>query len=146
MVAQQGSPEGKAAVYRAFHRSAWACGIIIAIALVSFQKAISGYLNLPGSDLIAIIAVGSGSLHPAGRKAVTSRARIAFWRTGQNGNMVLEGIVRLGGSMAMILLGFGVRGVIVANSAAIAISCLAIMPRLAARASNPLGPPTWSGR
>ena len=38
----------------------------------------------------------------------------------------------------MILAGFGVRGVIVANSAAIAIAYLTIPPRLAARVPNPL--------
>jgi len=137
VVAQQSSLEGKAAVYRAFHRSAWACGIIVAVGLLFFQQAISDYLNLPGSDLIAIIAIGAGFYIPLGCKRGYIQGTYGF--RGLATNMVLEGAVRLGGSMAMILLGRGVRGVIEANAAAIAISYVAIMPRLAGRASNPLG-------
>src|SRR5262249_51166211 len=48
------------------------------------------------------------------------------------------GAVRLGGSVALVFLGLGVRGVIEANSAAIAISYLAILPRLTGNAPNPL--------
>lgn len=136
VVAQQRSPEGKAAVYRAFHRSTWICGIAVALVLILFQKAISGYLNLPGSDLIAIIAIGAGFYIPLGCKRGYIQGTYGFRALAMN--MVLEGAVRLGGSVAMILAGLGVRGVIEANSAAIAISYLAIVPRLAGRAANPL--------
>ena len=136
VVAQQGSPEGKAAVYRVFHRASWICGILIAIALSFFQKGISDYLNLPGSDLIAIIAIGAGFYIPLGSRRGYIQGTYGF--RGLAMNMVLEGAVRLGGSVAMILAGQGVRGVIEANSAAIAISYLAIVPRLSGRAPNPL--------
>lgn len=136
VVAQQNSPEGKAAVYRAFHRTTWICGILVALALLFFQKTISDYLNLPGSDLIAIIAIGAGFYIPLGCRRGYIQGTYGF--RGLATNMVLEGAVRLGGSMAMILAGFGVRGVIEANSAAIAISYLAILPRLAGRTPNPL--------
>jgi O-antigen/teichoic acid export membrane protein len=136
VVAQQRSPEGKAAVYRAFHRTTWGCGIAVALVLILFQKTVSGYLNLPGSDLIAIIAIGAGFYIPLGCKRGYVQGTYGF--RGLAMNMVLEGAVRLGGSVAMILAGLGVRGVIEANSAAIAISYLAIVPRLAGRAANPL--------
>ena len=51
---------------------------------------------------------------------------------------MLEGIVRLGGSFLLILSGFGVRGVIAANAAAIVAAYFAIAPRLARRVANPL--------
>jgi O-antigen/teichoic acid export membrane protein len=136
VVAQRSSPEGKAAVYRSFHRSAWACGIIVAVALGFFQKPVSNYLNLPGSDLIAIIAIGAGFYIPLGCRRGYIQGTYGFRRLATN--MVLEGAVRLGGSVLMILAGAGVRGVIEANSAAIAISYLGIVPRLAGRAPNPL--------
>jgi O-antigen/teichoic acid export membrane protein len=136
VVAQQNSAEGKAAVYRAFHRTTWACGIFVALALLFFQRSISGYLNLPGSDLIAIIAIGAGFYIPLGCRRGYIQGTYGF--RGLAANMVLEGAVRLGGSLVMILAGFGVRGVIEANSAAIAISYLAIMPRLAGQTPNPL--------
>ena len=136
VVAQQSSPEGKSAVYRAFHRTAWGCGVLIALLLFAFQQAISDYLNLPGSDLIAIIAIGAGFYIPLGCRRGYIQGTYGF--RGLATNMVLEGAVRLGGSMAMVFSGLGVRGVIEANSAAIAISYLVILPRLAGCAPNPL--------
>src|SRR6202040_1429029 len=58
VVAQQGSFEGKSAVYRGFHKSAWRCGILVAMLLLVFEKAIAGYLNLPTPTLIVLLAVG----------------------------------------------------------------------------------------
>jgi O-antigen/teichoic acid export membrane protein len=136
VVAQQSSQESKSAVYRAFHQSAWACGFLVAVTLVFFQKSVSDYLNLPGSDLIAIIAIGAAFYIPLGTRRGYIQGTYGF--RGLATNMVLEGAVRLGGSLAMILAGFGVRGVIEANSAAIAISYLVIVPRLTGRVPNPL--------
>jgi len=136
VVAQQDSPEGKAAVYRGFHRVAWGCGILVGIALLAFQGGIANYLNLPGSDLVAILAVGSAFYVPLGCRRGFIQGTYGF--RGLATNLVLEGAVRLGGSLLMILAGFGVRGVIVANSAAIAIAYITIPPKLAARVPNPL--------
>ena len=136
VVAQQGTPEGKAAVYRAFHRTTWACGALVGILLFFFRGSVTSYLNLPGSDLIAIIAIGAAFYIPLGCRRGYIQGTYGF--RGLATNMVLEGAVRLGGSMVMILMGTGVRGVIEANSAAIAVSYLAIWPRLAGRSANPL--------
>src|SRR5664279_4803638 len=57
VVAQQGTLEGKAAAYRGFHRSAWGCGILVALLLFMFQRPIADYLNLPGSTLVALLAL-----------------------------------------------------------------------------------------
>jgi O-antigen/teichoic acid export membrane protein len=136
VVAQQDSPEGKAAVYRGFHRVSWGCGILVGIALLAFQGGIANYLNLPGPDLVAIMAVGSAFYVPLGCRRGFIQGTYGF--RGLATNLVLEGAIRLGGSLLMILAGFGVRGVIVANSAAIAIAYFTIQPRLAARVPNPL--------
>ena len=136
VVAQQNSRERQAAVYRAFHHSAWGCGALAGLVLFFFQKSVSDYLNLPGSDLIAIMAIGAAFYIPLGVRRGFIQGTYGF--RGLAANMVLEGAVRLGGSMAMIYLGRGVLGVIEANSAAIAISYLAILPRLAGRSANPL--------
>ncbi len=135
-VAQQSTPERQAAVYRAFHRSAWACGALAGLVLILFQRGVSDYLNLPGSDLIVIIAIGAAFYIPLGARRGYIQGTYGF--RGLATNMVLEGAVRLGGSLLMVILGMGVRGVIEANSAAIAISYLAIFPRLKGHAPNPL--------
>ena len=53
-------------------------------------------------------------------------------------NLVLEGAVRLGGSLLLMLFGLGVKGVIAANSAAVAAAYLAIVPEAAIRMPNPI--------
>jgi O-antigen/teichoic acid export membrane protein len=90
VVAQQGSPEGKAAVYRGFHRGAWACGILVALVLLSFQRAISDYLNLPGPALVALLAIGSAFYVPLGSRRGYIQGTYGFRRLATN--LVVEGV------------------------------------------------------
>jgi O-antigen/teichoic acid export membrane protein len=130
VVAQQSSLEGKSAVYRGFHKSAWASGIVIAMLLLLFQKAIANYLKLPSPILVVLLAVGVAFYVPLGTRRGYIQGAYGFHRLGTN--LVLEGLVRLGGSILAIALGFGVPGVITANAAAVAVAYLAAAPKLAA--------------
>jgi O-antigen/teichoic acid export membrane protein len=136
VVAQQDSPEGKAAVYRAFHRGAWGCGIFAAFILLLLQRAIADYLNLPSPALVAILAIGVAFYVPLGSRRGYIQGTYGFRRLATN--LIVEGVVRLGGSFLMIELGFGVEGVIAANSVAVAVAYLTIAPKLASRIPNPL--------
>jgi O-antigen/teichoic acid export membrane protein len=136
VVAQQGTEEGKAAAYRGFHRAAWGCGILVALILLVFQNAISNYLNLPTPVLVAILAVGAAFYVPLGCRRGFIQGTYGFRRLATN--LVIEGACRLIGSLILILLGWGVEGVIAANAAAVAIAYLAIQPKLAGSAANPL--------
>jgi O-antigen/teichoic acid export membrane protein len=136
VVAQQGTLEGKAAAYRGFHRSAWGCGVLVALLLLVFQRTISDYLNLPGSNLVALLAVAVAFYVPLGCRRGYIQGTYGFRSLATN--LVVEGLVRLGGSLLMILLGFGVEGVIAANSAAVAVAYLAAAPKLVTRVPNPL--------
>jgi len=136
MVAQQCSAESKSAVYRGFHKGAWVCGILVALLLLLFQKAIADYLNLPDSTLVALLAIGAAFYVPLGTRRGFIQGTYGFRSLAAN--LVLEGAVRLIGSLVLILCGLGVQGVIAANAAAVAIAYLAIAPKLAARIPNPL--------
>jgi len=136
VVAQQCSPEEKAAAYRVFHRSAWGCGILVALLLLLLQKTIAEYLNLPGPTLVALIAVAAAFYVPLGCRRGYIQGTYGFRSLATN--LIAEGVVRLGGSLLMILLGFGVEGVIAANSVAVAVAYFAAAPSLATRAPNPL--------
>ena len=136
VVAQQGSLEGKSAAYRGFHRGAWKCGITIALLLLIFQKAIAGYLNLPSPVLVVLLGIGVAFYVPLGARRGYIQGAYGFNRLATN--LVLEGLVRLGGSLLCIKLGFGVRGVIAANAAAVAVAYLAAAPKLASAAPNEL--------
>jgi O-antigen/teichoic acid export membrane protein len=136
VVAQQSSAEGKYAGYRSFHRGAWACGILVALLLLAFQKAIAGYLNLPSPILVALLAIGAAFYVPLGSRRGYLQGAYGFRRLATN--LVLEGAVRLGGSLLLMLSGLGVKGVIGANSAAVAVAYLAIVPEAASRMPNPI--------
>src|SRR5580658_7798773 len=135
-VAQQSSPEEKAAVYRGFHRAAWGCGVLVALILLLFQRAIAHYLNLPGPALVAILAIGAAFYVPLGCRRGYIQGIYGFRRLATN--LVIEGAVRLGGSVLLILAGFGVEGVIAANTAAVVVAYFTAAPKLTARGVNPL--------
>jgi O-antigen/teichoic acid export membrane protein len=136
LVAQQGTSENKAAVYRSFHRGAWACGILVALILLLFQSAIAGYLNLANPTLVALLAVGAAFYVPLGCRRGYIQGSYGFRRLATN--LVVEGAFRLGGSVLLILLGLGVEGVIAANAAAVVVAYLTAAPKLAGRVQNPL--------
>jgi len=129
VVAQQSSLEGKSAAYRGFHKGAWKCGIGIALLLLLFQRTIAGYLNLPSPVLVVLLAIGVAFYVPLGSRRGYIQGAYGFNRLATN--LVLEGLVRLGGSLLSIKLGFGVRGVIAANAAAVAVAYFAAEPKLA---------------
>jgi O-antigen/teichoic acid export membrane protein len=135
-VAQASSPEAKFAVYRGFHAGGWICGILIGTGLLLYQTAITNYLNLPSPVLVAMLAIGAAFYVPLGSRRGFTQGAHGFSRLAKN--LVLEGSVRLGGSFLLILLGLGVKGVIAANAAAIAVAYLAIAPKAAASIRNPL--------
>ncbi|HVU47103.1 MAG TPA: lipopolysaccharide biosynthesis protein [Terracidiphilus sp.] len=135
-VAQQSSVDEKAAVYRTLHRSAWACGLLIALLVLLFRDAIAAYFQLPASVLVSLLALGTAFYIPLGSRRGYIQGTCSFYRLAFN--LVIEGAVRLGGSWAALQLGYGVRGVVAANAIAIAIAYLAIAPRLGARIASPL--------
>ena len=136
MVAQQTTPENKAAVYRYFHRIAWIGGIAVALLLLAFRGGISSYLNLPDPVLVALLAVGAAFYVPLGPRRGFIQGTCGF--RGLAVNLVLEGSVRLGGSFFLIMAGYGVRGVIAANAVATAAAYPVIPPKLTGHARNPL--------
>jgi O-antigen/teichoic acid export membrane protein len=136
VVAQQSSLEAKAQAYRVLHRAAWACGTLVAVVLLLFRVSISNYLNLPDPVLVEMLAVGSGFFVPLGCRRGWIQGIYGFRSLAIN--LALEGAVRLLGSYALIIMGFGLRGVIAANAASIVVAYLAIAPKLAAPSANPL--------
>jgi len=136
VVAQQSTLEGKSTAYRGFHKGAWKCGIFVGLLLLLFQRAIASYLNLPTPMLIVLLSIGVAFYVPLGARRGYIQGAYGFQRLAAN--LVLEGLVRLGGSLLSISLGWGVRGVIAANAAAIAMAYFAAVPKLAASIPNEL--------
>ena len=127
LVAQQSTPEGKKAVYHLFHRFGWAAGIAIGLALLLFQAPIAHYLNLPSPSLVALMSVGAAFYVPLGSRRGYVQGACAFRSLATS--LVIEGVGRLGGSLLLVKLGLGVPGVIAANSAAVVLAYLLLIPR-----------------
>lgn len=136
IVAQQSSENGKHAGYRGFHRAAWVCGIFAAILLLAFRNGIATSLRLHNPILIALLAVGVAFYIPLGSRRGYLQGAYGFHRLAVN--LVLEGAVRLGGSLVLIFVGLGVPGVIAANSAAVAVAYFAIRPKRSAWTPRPI--------
>lgn len=136
LIAQQSSLEAMAAVYRVFHKSALACGLLVALVLLLFQHGIAAYLNLPDPGLVALLAIGAAFYVPLGARRGFIQGTYGFRKLASN--LVLEGAVRLGGSFAMVVAGYGVRGVIAANAAAIAVAYFAVVPQATRKIQSPL--------
>ena len=81
--------------------------------MLLFRNLIAGYLNLPGSVPVALMAVGAAFYVPLGSRRGYLQGSCSFRHLALN--VVAEGIVRLGGSLLAIMLGYGVTGVIGAN-------------------------------
>ena len=135
-VAQQTSEAEKDAVYKDLHRAAWVCGVVVAMILLLFRSSITSYLNLPSSLLVVLLAVGALFYVPLGSRRGYIQGAFGFRRLATN--LVLEGTVRLLGSLLVIALGFGVTGVIAANALAMAAAYFAITPSRSPRTANPL--------
>ncbi len=120
LVAQQETPQAKSAAYRSFQRSAWGCGVLAALLLLLFRNGITAYLRLPGPILVDLLAIGAAFYVPLGSRRGYLQGVCNF--RGLAINLVLEGFVRLCGSLLLIFLGLGVTGVIAANAAAVAVA------------------------
>ena len=139
MVAQQRSREAQSMAYRGLHLRGWAAGIVVALFLLLFRHTVTNYLNLIDPTLIILLAIGSAFYVPLGARrgymlGVCSFRYLAL-------NLLLEGLMRLGGSLLLILLGYGVRGVIAANVVAVLTAYLFASPRIASSPESEIDVP-----
>lgn len=135
-VAQQESLAGKTAVYRVFHRASWACGILAGLLLIVSRGPIAQYLNILDPHLVSIIAIGAAFYVPLGARRGFVQGTCGFGNLAIN--LVIEQAFRLLGSVALIAMGWGLFGVIAANSAAIAVAYYTTRIKLSGHLRNPL--------
>ena len=134
IVAQRGSAEARSLVYREFHRWAWAASIFVSLVLVLFRDTITAYLNLPDPLLIVLLAIGTTFYVPLGARRGYIQGVCNFRHLASN--LVLEGLSRLCGSLLMIGMGQGVKGVIAANAGAVVAAYFLARPKI----HTPSGP------
>lgn len=128
LVAQAPTFEEKGLRYQQLHRAAWLAGAAVCSLLALFERGVALYLKLPDTHLVAVLALGVAFYVPLGTRRGYVQGAYGFRKLATN--LVLEGAFRLGASVLMIVLGFGVMGVILANAMAIAAAYLALGLRI----------------
>ena len=134
LVASHKSLEAKGAAYSGLHNRAWQLGLIIALLLALGRNAIGSYLNLPDPNLILILALGTAFYIPLGVRRGAIQGSYAFRNFGIN--LILEGLVRLGGAWLLIYAGLGVQGAVLAGSAGVILAYFAALTKLRAKTAS----------
>lgn len=116
-VAKSYSLPGKAAVYSLLHERSWQVGAMVGAALAVASTAIARYFNLPDSNLILLLAVGTTFYIPLGVRRGLLQGMYDFRRLSTN--FVVEVVVKLGATIGLLSLGFGVQGVVAAVTASV---------------------------
>src|ERR1700690_768203 len=138
-VAKNSSLAAKAAVYSVLHRRSWQAGALVGITLAVASPAISRYLNLNDPWLIVLLAVGTAFYIPLGVRRGLLQGMYDFRRLSIN--FILEVVVKLGATIALLLLGVGVKGVIAAVSASVVAAYLFAGPSPELRVAPQVGLP-----
>jgi O-antigen/teichoic acid export membrane protein len=126
LVANHESPGEKAAVYAGLHRKAWGVGIALGLLLIMARSAVSSYLNLPDPFLIVVLGLGTAFYIPLGARRGCIQGTYAFRLLSIN--LILEGLVRLGGAYLLIKQGMGVNGAVLSGVAAVIVAYFFAMP------------------
>lgn len=128
IVAQHESPEAQSLAYKGFHRQGWAASVLVSLLLLLFRDTVTNYLHLQDSMLIVLLAIGTLFYVPLGARRGYIQGVCKFDELALN--LILEALVRLFGSLLMIQMAFGVRGVIAANAAAVMLAYFFAPPKL----------------
>jgi O-antigen/teichoic acid export membrane protein len=116
-VAKSNSLAAKAAAYSLLHRRSLQVGALVGATLGLASPAISRYFNLPDPSLILLLAIGTTFYIPLGVRRGLQQGMYEFRRLSIN--FILEVVVKLGATIALLSLGLGVKGVITAISASV---------------------------
>jgi O-antigen/teichoic acid export membrane protein len=125
-VARLSQPEERAAIYATLHHRSWIAGFGIALLLVLFREPIANYLNLPHEHLIVLLALGTAFYIPLGVRRGYIQGIHAFRALAVN--FMVEGVVRVAGVFALIWIGWGVQGAVLASVLAVVLAYFTAIP------------------
>lgn len=138
-VAKNQDVAAKVAVYKNLHRLSWQVGLVIGALILVASPLISNYLNLPEQNYVILLGIGTAIYVPLGTRRGLMQGACNFRELAKN--FVLEVLVKLGGALLLLHLGFGVTGVIAAVVASIAIAYLAARPSAVFKIAPHMGLP-----
>lgn len=119
-VASHESPEDKAAIFASLHLRSWIASVGLGLLLYLCNRVIAKYLNLPDPILISLLALGTAFYIPLGVRRGYIQGVHAF--RSLSANLMVEGLVRLGGAYFLIKFGLGVTGAVLSSVIAVVAS------------------------
>jgi O-antigen/teichoic acid export membrane protein len=122
LVARSQTTAEKAAVYRRLLRRAWLVGLSIGVGLVLASGVVARYLNMPDSAMVLVLAAGFALYVPVGARRGGMQGMCAFRRLA--GSYVLEAVVKFAAAVALVEMGLGAMGAIIAITASIVTATL----------------------
>ena len=94
--------------------------------LIFARNLVTAYLNLPDPFLIVLLGLGTAFYIPLGARRGAMQGTYSFNSLAIN--LILEGLVRLGGAFLLIRLGMGVTGAVLASVAGVILAYLFARP------------------
>jgi O-antigen/teichoic acid export membrane protein len=125
-IATNPSTEGRNAIFATLHQRSWFAGFAIGAVLFLLKGPLTGYLNLPDSRLISLLALGTVFYIPLGVRRGYIQGIHAFGPLAIN--FMVEGVARMVGAYVLIQFGMGVKGAVLASVAAVIISYFVAVP------------------
>ena len=125
-VASHETFEDKAAIFSSLHLKSWMASVTLGLLLFLFNRLLTRYLNLPDPVLISLLALGTTFYIPLGVRRGYIQGIHAF--SSLAANLMVEGLVRLGGAYFLIKLGLGVKGAVLSSVIAVVASYFLARP------------------
>lgn len=125
-VASHDDFEDKATIFSSLHVKSWIASVTLGLLLFAFNGVIARYLNLPDPVLISLLALGTAFYIPLGVRRGYIQGVHAFPALAVN--LMVEGMVRLGGAYFLIKSGLGVNGAVLSSVIAVVASYFVANP------------------
>jgi O-antigen/teichoic acid export membrane protein len=119
-VARRLSEEDASSIFASLHQRAWMTGVGIGLLLVVLEGPLTRYLNLPDTNLVRLLALGTAFYIPLGVRRGYIQGVHAFGPLAMN--FLLEGVVRVVGVFLLIDVGMGVQGAVLASVLAVILA------------------------
>lgn len=119
-VARNETPGARATLVNSLMKRAWLVGVALAAGLSLTSGPLAQYLRLPSAHIIQLLTLGIAFYVPLGVKRGAMQGACAFPRL--TGNFILEVVVKFGGALLLVGLGFGVIGAVIAIAASVVLA------------------------
>jgi O-antigen/teichoic acid export membrane protein len=117
-VARNTTLGAKAGVYRSLLSRAWMVSLGLSGALFLARKPMAGFLNLPDTRILVLLALGIAAYVPLGVRRGAMQGLCSFRRLSTS--FVTEALTRLGAAVLLVAIGYGEVG-------AVGAICLAVL-------------------